>query len=218
LFKRFQNPIDECIKREAHVWIDASLVERDLLATRSAKKQTAMPADLTKLRQALFQVEYLATFTDCRAPLQFALFLVLIVDCSGRAGELVAPSNTKTDNNKHLKWSRVSLYAFPTPAGVTIRANIAWEDLKDPKPPSNRQKIIPLRLLPLSLAGEDSPRMLLILAFIDGEFENLNSWDDIQTLHPGPDGAEILLKPSALKLPASLLAPASPPPNRRCRF
>jgi hypothetical protein len=60
--------------------------------------------------------------------------------------------------------------------------------------------------------------MLLILAFIDGVFENLNSWDDIQTLHPGPDGAEILRKLSALKLPVSLLAPASTPPNRRCRF
>jgi hypothetical protein len=134
LFKRFQNPIDGSIIREAHVWIDASLVERDLLATRAAKKQVAMPADLTMLRQALFQIEYLATFANCRAPLQFALFLVLIVDCSGRAGELVAP--TKTDN-KHLNWSQVSFYAFPTPAGVTTRANIAGEDLKDPKPHSS---------------------------------------------------------------------------------
>jgi hypothetical protein len=109
----------------------------------------------------------------------------------------------KTDNNKHLKWSQVSFYAFPTPAGVTVRANIAFEDVKNNKLDPNKHKTIPLRLLPLSLTAENSLRMLLVLGFIDGAFENLTCWDDIQNLHPGSSGAEIRLKSSALKLPVS---------------
>ncbi|KAG4436364.1 hypothetical protein IFR05_008154 [Cadophora sp. M221] len=131
LFKRAQNPMNELLSREIHEWIDASLVPRGLLSTATPLKQVAMPADLTLLRETLFQIEYLSTFADCRSPLQLALFLSLVVDCSGRAWELIAPSNKKTDNNKHLKWSQISFFAFPTSGGVTVRANVTFGGLKD---------------------------------------------------------------------------------------
>ena len=41
--------------------------------------------------------------------------------------------------------------------------------------------------------------MLLVTGLIDGVFENLTSWDDIQKLYPEPDGAEINLKRAALE-------------------
>lgn len=216
LFKRAQNPIEERLGRELHEWIDASLVPKGLLSTAAPLKQVAMPADLTLLRDTLFQTDYLSTFADCRSPLQFALFLSLVVDCSRRAGELIASSNKKTDNNKHLKWSQISFFAFPTPAGVTVRANITFGDLKDKSFNPNKYKVTPLRLLPLSLAGEDSLRMLLISGLIDEVFEDLKSWDDIQKLRPGPNGIQINLKQTALRLPVSLQPDCFP--NRRHRF
>jgi hypothetical protein len=208
--------MDELLSRELHEWIDASLVPRGLLSTATPLKQVAMPADLTLLRNTLFQTDYLSTFADCRSPLQFALFLSMVVDCSGRAGELIAPSNKKTYNNKRLKWSQIAFFAFPTPAGVTVRANITFGDLKHKTFNPNKYKVIPLRLLPLSLAGEDSLRMLLVIGLIDGVFENLTSWDDIQKLRPGPNGTDINLKQAALHLPVSLQL--NFPPNRRRRF
>jgi hypothetical protein len=94
--------------RRLHLWINTSLILRGLLSTKSPVKQVAMPADLTLLRNTLFQPDYLSIFADCRSHLQFTLFLFLVVDYSGRAGELIASSNKKTDNNKHLKWPQLS--------------------------------------------------------------------------------------------------------------
>jgi hypothetical protein len=210
LFKRAQNLMVEGLGRELHEWIDASLVPKGLLSSATPLKQVAMPADLTLLRNTLFQSDYLSTFADCRSPLQVGLFLSLVVDCAGRAGELIASSNKETDNNKHLKWSQISFFAFPTPAGVTVRANITFGDLKDKAFNPNKYKVTPLRLLPLSLAGEDSLRMLLVSGLIDGVFENLMSWDNIQKLRPGPDGTQINLKQAALHLPVSLQLNLSP--------
>jgi hypothetical protein len=214
LFKRAQNPMDELLSRELHEWIDVSLVPKGLLlSTSTLLKQVAMPADLTLLRNTLFQTDYLSTFADCRSPLQFALFLSMVVDWSGRAGQLIAPSNKKTDNNKHLKWLQIAFFAFPTPAGVTVRANTTFGDLKDKIFNPNKYKVTPLRLLPLSLAGEDSLRMLLVIGLIDGVFEHLTSWDDIQKLRPGPNGTEVNLKQAALHLPVSLQLNFSPNSN-----
>ena len=120
LFKRAQNPMDDLLSLELHEWIDASLAPKGLLSTATLLKQVAMLADLTLLRNSPFQTDYLSTFADCRSPLQFALPPPPVVDCSGRAGELIASSNKKTDNNKRLRWSWVALFAFPTPVGVTV--------------------------------------------------------------------------------------------------
>lgn len=102
------------------------------------------------------------------------------------------------------------LFASPAPAGVTVQANITFGDLKDKTFNPSKYKVTPLRLLPISLAGQDSLRMLFVSVLIDGAFEDLTSWDDIQKLRPGPNGTQSKLKQAALQLPISLQLDFSP--------
>lgn len=52
--------------------------------------------------------------------------------------------------------------------------------------------------------------MLFVSVLIDGAFEDLTSWDDIQKLRPGPNGTQSKLKQAALQLPISLQLDFSP--------
>lgn len=140
--------------------------------------------DVTAILRALFTVEHMATLQTTRHILYTALFFNLAVDCSGRVGELLLGSGKKAREGNLLRWKHVEFYAFPITGGLTNKAKLRFL-------PFGRNKAIPLRLLSLRLAAEDSLRLLTKLAMIDGVLKDLRCWDDISFLTPGPDGTRL---------------------------
>jgi hypothetical protein len=66
----------------------------------------------------------------------------------------------------------------------------------------SRYKQISVNLLSTRSAVEDSMRLLLILALMDGILDDsINSWEDLMRLRPPPTGALIRIKPSMAELP-----------------
>jgi hypothetical protein len=126
-------------------------------------------------------------------------YLSLATDCSGRVGEFL-DTYGKRKKPTFLCWRHVTITAFRTPAGVTLRGTIRFENLKDSNSDLNKHKTIPLRLLPLELASEDSFRLLLVLGLIDQVFKGLYNWEDIQRLDPGPNGSKVCIKTSDIGL------------------
>ncbi len=193
---RAQNPIEGEIRNAAHAWIDGYLIPKGMVTTLGKQKYTCY--DISILVRTLFSPEYIATMSNTRIPLQVVLFLTLAIDCSGRVGEFVA-THGKKNKPTYLRWRHATITAFHTPVGVTLRGTLRFENLKDYKSDPNKHKTIPLRLLPLELATEDSFRLLLILGLIDQVFEGLHCWEDIQRLNPGPAGSHVRIKQSALE-------------------
>ena len=96
--------------------------------------------------------------------------------------------------------------AFPHETqGVDLFAKIHFPKLEKSQRNQVTSKTIPLRLLPLELAAEDSLRLLIVLALIDGVFENHETWDSLIQVKPGPHGTKIQCKVSAMDLPVSFL-------------
>jgi hypothetical protein len=214
---RVQNPIEREIKNAAHAWIEGYLIPKGMVSTRGRDKYTCY--DISILVSTIFSSEYIAKMANTRAPLQLVLFLTLATDCAGRVGEFVLTYGKKTKPT-YLRWRHATITAFRTPAGVTLRGTLRFQDLKDFKGDPSKHKTIPLRLLPLELAAEDSFRLLLVLGLIDQVFEGLHCWEDIQRLDPGPDGSHVRIKQSALDLPVSCrpLLHESVPPIRTMRY
>lgn len=214
VFKRAQNPVEKIVEDAAHAWVEGHFVPNSMVTTLTKEKYTCI--DVSMLVRELFRPEYISTFSNTRAPFQLAMFLILAVDCSGRVGEFVA-SSSKKRHTTYLQWRHATFMAFRTPAGITLRGTLRFDDLKSPTFEPDKKKTIPLRLLPLELASEDSFRMLIILGLIDKVFEGLTGWGDIQKLNPGPNGTRVMIKQSALDLPVSSdLLPTYT--NRRWRF
>jgi len=199
-FKRSGNVIHKDIKDEVVSWIHAELVTRSILSTLSRPKYICQ--DIGLLTLTLFTREYMSTFATSRDCLQTAALLVLALDCSGRISEFLG---TALEPDACLRWRHVAFYAVRLDDGtITIRATVRFEDLKDPSDaPEGMHKTIPLRLLPLSLAHQDSLRQLLAIALIDNVLEGIRSWSDLSHLDPGPNGSRMNVTAAALELPVS---------------
>ncbi|KAI9796550.1 MAG: hypothetical protein M1833_006114 [Piccolia ochrophora] len=203
--KRYQNPIELDVIEAAHNWIIGPLVQRGLVSTVERRKPMIIGNDLTSITQAVFSIAFMATFGDTRIPLLFGLYLGLAVDCCGRVSELLARSMKRTRLTKHqekkcFRWGHVEIYAFPSTKdareAVTFKAKLQFDLLKSPFFDPTKTKTIPLRLLPPELASQDSLRLLIILALIDGVFENHTSWSSLEKVRPGPHGTLIKFKDS----------------------
>lgn len=200
--KRARNPVEPTVANEAHDWIDFHLIRRKLVNTVSRKKEMTTTQDVTSLLRLLFSVEYMARFANTRNVLYLALFITMAIDCCGRAGELIAPR--KSSDEKCFRWCHFWAYAFPTPMGPpTIKAKAQFKDLKNSKPDPSKNKTIPLRLLPIELAAEDTLCHLITLGLMDGVFEDIESWADIDDLDPHPEGTLLRIKPSEMNKPVS---------------
>jgi hypothetical protein len=102
-----------------------------------------------------------------------------------------------------LAWKHVDIYAFPAGNdGVHFEAVITFQFLKGMKLDESRYKRVPVSLLSTRSAVEDSMRLLLMLALMDGILDDgLNSWEDLMRLRPPPQGAQLRIKPSMAELP-----------------
>ena len=204
LATRSQNPIERAVLRSGNDWLDGRLVPEGRVNTVSRQKKWASEQDVSQILATLFTIEHMATFVHTRYILYVSLFINLAVDCAGRVSELLVLGG-KLCNGKCLRWCDIEVFAFLLPDGmVTLKASVRYADLKGSNGTDvQKVKVIPLRLMPLYLAAEDSLRQLVTIGIIDDVFEAVKSWQDIQYLVPGRHGSRVKIKETALQLPVS---------------
>ena len=204
LASRFRNPIDPHILRSAHDWIDGRLIPQGRVNLVSRRKKLTTPQDVSLLLRTLFSVTHMATFPRTREILHVALFLNLAVDCSGRISEILLHGGRLCEG-KCLRWQDVEIYAFRSAEEtISLQASVRYSGLKGVSAhKEKRSKVIPLRLLPIHLAAEDTLRQLITLGIIDDVFPDVKSWEDVQFLLPGPHGSRVAVKETSLSLPVS---------------
>jgi hypothetical protein len=120
--------------------------------------------------KTLFSANFLGTFSNWRQVLNLAIFLNILVDFGGRGGEIAW--NRSTPVNTCLLWEDVKVYAFwgGEIEGVDIKANIAFRHLKGMELGPSKYKTVPFSLHTTEMALQDTLRLLLIMAFMDGVF------------------------------------------------
>jgi hypothetical protein len=96
----------------------------------------------------------------------------------------------------------VEFYAFGMADGVDIKAKLRFCYLKGMKLDESKYKEVVVSMLSTKHAAEDSLRLLLLLALMDGVFDNgITTWEDLMRLRPSETGERIQMKPSMLELP-----------------
>lgn len=121
-------------------------------------------------------------------------------------GEIAQPERDD-DSPPFENFFFLVIYTYKKDASSSDRRR--WSSVEDLKGtmrnPYERSKTIPLRLLSLRLAAEDSLRLLITLAMIDGVLKDLRCWDDINFLLASPDGTRFAVKKNRLEQPIRLL-------------
>jgi hypothetical protein len=195
------------------MWIQSDLAVRGLACHNQRTKLVVLPEDFSTFIRAFFDTEYLtATQYTTRNALNFVLCANMMLDCSSRISELLRPALSNDDWEAYKKkgkdnlftWGRVELFAFPgVDCRVELRARLTYCGLKNTGQKGNKIKVLPIRLLPLYMAAEDTLRWLLILGLIDRVFEGVSSWADLEAVQPSQHGTRIPIKKSMLANPVS---------------
>jgi hypothetical protein len=173
------------------------------LNTVSREKTLTLPKDVTAILRKLFSIDYMTKFSSTRNELYLSLFINLAVDCCSRISEILAPGDTQ-HGDRCLRVEHIKLYAVRLDGRVTLQAKVQYKGPKGRTLARNKQKTIPLRLLPLELAAEDTLRQLVTLLLIDDVFESIKSWIDFKALDAGPNGTLIRFKDSEKGKPMSI--------------
>ena len=116
-----------------------------------------------------------------RVLLDMAVFINLIVDCCARIHEV---SSTERYPNQYLRWKDLKIYVFKheETGEITIAGLIKLSNLRGLKDQPDKWKEILLMLMPLSLWLEDSLRLLIFTALIDGHVEGASTWEEFEKL------------------------------------
>ena len=169
------------------VFIYIKVLERDReLSNKVRSKPVALANDLDLLIEAAFSDAYHLKVRSIRGPLNLALYLNLLVDCCGRGSDLARGGPRIAKEESHcLCWDHCHFYVVNVDDGDrVIAANI---DLKYQKGQRHQdvQKTVTLRLLPSALAMQDSLRLLVVLALVDGVFGPGVTWASLLAIDPG---------------------------------
>ena len=127
------------------------------------------------------------------------------MDSVGRVSEFLWRDQIDLQQpGRFLAWKHIQFSSLPSkPGGVTSRAIVRYNDLKNPILDTSKHETIPVRFLPAKAASGDSMRHLTALAIIDGGLDPLKSFEDIQQFRPSQFGSHLKRKGSVLDLPVS---------------
>jgi hypothetical protein len=121
-----------------------------------------------------------------RPVLTLALYMNLYVDSCGRGSDLAWGGSLVAKQPNHcLCWDHCDFYVVCLDEGdPVIAANITLKYQKG-QTTSDAQKTITLRLLPTVMAMQDSLRLLVTLALVDGVFGQGITWAHLIAIDPG---------------------------------
>lgn len=181
----------EPISQEIDNFIKTVLAPHEGLTTIMHDKPVAHSPDLTFILSKLYDPEYLQTFENMRTVLNLTLYMTMMVDTCGRGGELAR--NFNHEEHMCLRWQDVEFYTFQSSDNheFDIRANVKIRWQKNQTLDESAYKTIALPgLLPPSFALEDTLRLLLNLAILDGTIDGVSKWDDLLKLRIPPETAK----------------------------
>lgn len=193
------------VRKEIFNFISADLPQQEGITDVAYHKAVAHSDDFTFIVSKLYSS--LSRFPNMRTVLNLTLFMTLMIDLTGRGCEIAR--NPQRPEHMCLRWEDVKFFSFQGEEDETfeIKAHIQVRWAKGKALNDNICKIVPLPgLLPTSMRHQDSLRLLITLALMDGIFsEDIRTWDDLQKLrlpaHLAKTGRCIPMKPEKAKLP-----------------
>ncbi|MCJ1391374.1 hypothetical protein MMC18_004238 [Xylographa bjoerkii] len=187
-------------------WVSVIVAKEEGLTRKIKVKPFAYGKDMQKIMQTLFSPAHIATFRNTHEVLLIALFINIISDNSGRIGELLATrrgtKKGKTTRSNVLRWGQdVKIWVMRNNRGVPELGGTFTTTVSKQAGHKLLRKGTPLFLTPPNLALQDSLRLLVTLALIEGHFEDVTSWEDILKFDPGATEKILRFKPSSLSVP-----------------
>lgn len=170
---------------QVHAYIN-QLEREGELSNKSRVRPVATKNDLDILIAIVFSDAFAFGLTGVRVILVLALYINLYVDSCGRGSDLAWGGPTIVEKSNHcLCWGHCDFYVVCLDDGDrVIAANITLEYQKGQRS-SDKKKTVTLRLLPTAMAMQDSLRLLVTLAIIDGVFGAGVTWADLLVVDPG---------------------------------
>ena len=195
------------IRHEVSNFIISDLARQEGLRRQMWTKGVAFTHDVTFILDKLYEPQYLASFRNMRVVLNLTLYINLVIDLCGRGGE-IARHPLKREH-MCLRWEDIELYAFSNSGAseLDIRMNIKVRWAKNQTMNESEYKVVPFpRLLPASRALEDSLRLILNLALMDGVFDDgISTWEDLYQIGDNADisktGRRIRFRREMLEVP-----------------
>lgn len=175
--------------------------ELDLNLERRTKP-IAYRKDAALILRCLFEPASLCSFGTVRSVLYLTLFITLAIDSCGRIGEIIPPDPQRQAECLH--WSDIEFHIRRRKDAVDFTANVTFKWLKGMRTKPSEYKTVSIRLLPQRFAFEDTLRLIINLALVEGHFEDVESWKDFDRLQIGPELKVLRLKQSSLALPVLL--------------
>jgi hypothetical protein len=180
------------LRIELSAFIRGDLVKQEGIQRVMHPKPVAHSNDLARIISILYSASYLGTFANKRTVLNVTLYMLLLVDLCGRGAE-IAHHHLRPEY-MCLRWEDVSFYSFQSDEddSMDIRAQIKIRWSKGKTLDSSSDRTIPLPgLLHISLALQDTLRILLIVALMDGVFgDSIQTWEQLAMFRVPGDAAE----------------------------
>ena len=157
------------------------------LSNKVRGKHVATMNDLDLLIDAAFSDAYNLEVQSIRIVLNIALYMNLFVDVCGRGSDLAWGGPSVAEQENHcLCWGHCHFFVVNVNDGDdrSLAANIEIKYQKGQRR-EDVHKTISLRLLPATMAMQDSLRLLVTLALVDGVFGPGATWAHLLAVDPG---------------------------------
>ncbi|KAI9170914.1 hypothetical protein HJFPF1_00391 [Paramyrothecium foliicola] len=194
-------------RREVKNYITNDISQREGLSTMMKLKPVAHLEDINLMVNKLYDPEFLETFVDMRQVLNFTLLCALTIDVCGRGSGLAR--NPNQAEHMCLRWGDVSFTSFQSVDNdnfdIQMIITIRWG--KSMSLDESRYRCYTFsQLLPAEMALQDSLRLMINLALMDGIFGNdIKTWKDLKSFRLpasiAETGRRVPMKESVLKLP-----------------
>jgi hypothetical protein len=97
-------------KQDAKNFVENDLKNQEGLTTAMLVKPVALADDTSYILSALCSTSYLATFTNMRTALNMTLYINLMIDATGRGGDMLrSPGEHRHESTFHLGSTRANL-------------------------------------------------------------------------------------------------------------
>jgi hypothetical protein len=177
------------LRVELSAFIRGDLVDQEGIERVMHSKPVTLANELARIMMKLYIPSYLSTFTNLRTLLNVTLSMLLIDDLRGRGAEIA--HHHLRPVYMCLRCEDISFYSIQSDENdsIDIRAQIKirWSKGKTLDSSSDRTILLP-GLLYISLTLQDTFRLLIILALIDGVFgDSARTWDQLVTFRHDPN-------------------------------
>ena len=172
---------DRDTREQTYLWIRYNLTdELGMQKGQILSKPVAYATDVTLILSKLYSPLGLRGCMSMRLVLNMSMFINFMVDTCGRAHEIVSSFKYP---DVYLRWRDVKIYVFKSADGrIEFTGIIRLTNMKGMKDEPGKWKEVPLKLMPVKLCFEDSLRLILLAALMDGRIPGAKTWQDLEEI------------------------------------